>query len=121
MCRLRAKRPSVGFIPNSALWFMNTLGLNMFIAVIGIQRGPVFIPGIEQVGNMFFVMGVISTSVPLFIAMWMGAKLFKFHPSINLGCCAGGRTTVASSVCLAPKDLEMLLDAVKKANPNIWS
>lgn len=92
----RTKRPSIGYIPNSVLWFMNNLGLNMFIAVIGIQCGPVFIPGIEKVGIMLFVMGVISTSVPLFIGMWMGAKIFKFHPAINLGCCAGGRTTTAA-------------------------
>lgn len=92
----RTKRPSVGFIPNSVLWFMNNLGLNMFIAVIGIQCGPVFIPGIEKVGLMLFVMGVISTSVPLFIGMWLGDKVFKFHPAINLGCCAGGRTTTAA-------------------------
>ncbi|MDE7370976.1 MAG: hypothetical protein K2N07_04390, partial [Desulfovibrio sp.] len=62
----------------------------------GIQCGPVFIPGIEKVGIMLFVMGVISTSVPLFIGMWLGAKVFKFHPAINLGCCAGGRTTTAA-------------------------
>lgn len=92
----RTKRPSVGYIPNSVLWFMNNLGLNMFIAVIGIQCGPVFIPGIEKVGIMLFVMGLISTSVPLLIGIWLGAKVFKFHPAINLGCCAGGRTTTAA-------------------------
>ena len=26
----------------------------------------------------------------------MGDKIFKFHPAINLGCCAGSRTTTAS-------------------------
>ena len=92
----RTKRPSVGYIPNAVIWFMNNLGLNMFIAVIGIQCGPVFIPGIEKVGIMLFVMGMISTSVPLLIGMWLGDKVFKFHPAINLGCCAGGRTTTAA-------------------------
>lgn len=28
--------------------------------------------------------------------MFLGAKVFKFHPAINLGCCAGSRTTTAS-------------------------
>lgn len=28
--------------------------------------------------------------------MFLGAKVFKFHPAINLGCCAGARTTTAS-------------------------
>lgn len=93
---LRTRHPSVGFIPTSSLWLMQNLGLNMFIAVIGIQSGPTFISGLEEVGWMFFVMGIIATTVPLLIAMWLGAKVFKFHPAINLGCCAGSRTTTAA-------------------------
>lgn len=93
---LRTKRPSVGIIPDSSLWLMNNLGLNMFIAVIGIQSGPTFVSGIKEVGWMLFVMGIVATSVPLFLSMIIGAKLFKFHPAINLGCCAGARTTTAS-------------------------
>lgn len=93
---LRTKHPSTGIIPDSSLWLMNNLGLNMFIAVIGIQCGPTFVSGIEQVGVMLFVMGIVATTVPLLIAMFLGAKVFKFHPAINLGCCAGARTTTAS-------------------------
>lgn len=93
---LRTKHPSVGIIPESSLWLMQNLGLNMFIAVIGIQSGPTFFSGLQQVGWMFFVMGIIATSVPLLIAMFLGAKVFKFHPAINLGCCAGSRTTTAA-------------------------
>ena len=90
---LRTKHPSVGMIPEASLWLMNTLGLNLFIAVIGIEAGPTFIAGIKTVGIMLFIMGLISTSVPLILAIWIGDKIFKFHPAINLGCCAGGRKT----------------------------
>ncbi len=93
---LRSKRPTFGGIPQPALWILNNLGLNMFIAVVGITAGPTFIQGIEKVGIMLFVAGVLATSIPLFIGLWMGAKIFKFHPAINLGCCAGGRTTTAA-------------------------
>lgn len=93
---LRTKRPSVGIIPDSSLWLMNNLGLNMFIAVIGIQSGPTFISGIKEVGVMLFVMGIVATSLPLLISIFLGAKVFKFHPAMNLGCCAGARTTTAS-------------------------
>ena len=93
---LRTKRPSVGIIPESALWLMQNLGLNMFIAVIGIQCGPTFFSGLQQVGWTFFLAGIVATSVPLLLAMWLGDKVFKFHPAINLGCCAGGRTTTAA-------------------------
>ena len=68
----------------------------MFIAVIGITSGPTFVSGIQQVGWMLFVAGIIATSLPLIIGIWMGAKIFKFHPAINLGCCAGSRTTTAA-------------------------
>ena len=93
---LRTKRPSVGIIPDSSLWLMNNLGLNMFIAVIGIQSGPTFISGIKEVGVMLFVMGIVATALPLLISIFLGAKVFKFHPAMNLGCCAGARTTTAS-------------------------
>lgn len=93
---LRSKRPTFGGIPQPSLWILNNLGLNMFIAVVGITAGPTFIHGIEKVGIMLFIAGVLATSIPLFIGLWLGAKVFKFHPAINLGCCAGGRTTTAA-------------------------
>lgn len=92
----RTRRPSVGIIPEGSLWLMQNLGLNMFIAVIGIQSGPTFFSGLEQVGWMFFVMGIVATTLPILISLWIGAKFFKFHPAVNLGCVAGSRTTTAS-------------------------
>lgn len=93
---LRSKHPTFGNIPSSSIWILNNLGLNMFIAVIGITAGPTFIEGLKHVGFMLFVAGVIATSVPLFIGVWIGDKIFKFRPAINLGCNAGGRTTTAA-------------------------
>ena len=93
---LRSKHPTFGRIPEPAVWILNNLGLNMFIAVIGITAGPTFISGIKEVGFSLFLAGVVATSLPLFIGVWMGDKIFKFHPAINLGCCAGGRTTTAA-------------------------
>ncbi|MDE7375859.1 MAG: aspartate-alanine antiporter, partial [Muribaculaceae bacterium] len=93
---LRSKRPTFGAIPQSSIWLLNNLGLNMFIAVIGITSGPTFISGIKEIGIMIFVAGILCTSLPLLIGIFLGDKVFKFHPAINLGCCAGGRTTTAA-------------------------
>lgn len=93
---LRSRHPSFGGIPASSLWLLNNLGLNMFIAVIGITSGPSFVSGLQQVGLTMFLAGVICTSVPLLLAVWIGDKIFKFRPAVNLGCCAGSRTTTAS-------------------------
>lgn len=93
---LRSKRPTYGHIPKGALWVMNNLGLNVFIAVVGIESAPSFVAGIREVGFMLFVAGVIATLIPLFTGLWLGQKVFKFNPAITLGCCAGTRTCTAS-------------------------
>ena len=93
---LRTKHPTFGRIPEPAVWILNNLGLNMFIAVIGITAGPTFLEGIKEAGFMLFVAGVLATSIPLLVGIWVGNKIFKFHPAINLGCNAGSRTTTAA-------------------------
>ena len=92
---LRAKRPVYGAIPKASLWVFNNLGLNMYIAVIGIASGPSFISSFAEVGPKIFIAGLIVTLVPLFLAIIIGHKLFKFHPAVTLGCCAGARKTTA--------------------------
>lgn len=92
---LRAKRPVYGAIPKASLWVFNNLGLNMYIAVIGIASGPSFVSSFTEVGPKIFVAGLIVTLVPLFLAIVIGHKLFKFHPAVTLGCCAGARKTTA--------------------------
>ena len=92
----RTRHPTFGRIPEPAVWILNNLGLNMFIAVIGITAGPTFLEGIKEAGFMLFVAGVLATSIPLLLGIWVGNKIFKFHPAINLGCNAGSRTTTAA-------------------------
>ncbi|MDE7496410.1 MAG: aspartate-alanine antiporter, partial [Muribaculaceae bacterium] len=93
---LRSKHPVVGNIPPGALWLMNNLGLNVFIAVVGIEAAPSFVSGLKSVGPMLLVVGAIATLIPLFFGLWLGHKVFKFNPAITLGCCAGTRTCTAS-------------------------
>ena len=92
---LRSKRPVFGSIPKASLWVFNNLGLNMYIAVVGIASGPSFISAFSEVGPKIFVAGLIVTLLPLFLAILIGHKLFKFHPAVTLGCCAGARKTTA--------------------------
>ncbi len=54
---LRTVRPTFGYIPAPALWLMNTLGLNVFIAVVGINAGPGFVAGLQQVGRQSLPVG----------------------------------------------------------------
>ena len=93
---LRSKHPTFGRIPDSAVWVFNNVGLNMFIAVVGVSAGPTFISGLSQVGWQMLVAGVLATGVPLILGIIVASKIFRFHPAIALGCVAGARTTTAA-------------------------
>ena len=92
----RSHHPTMGAIPEAALWIFNNMGLNIFIAVIGISAGPGFIEGFREAGLSLFIAGIIATSLPLLFGLFIATKWFKFHPAIALGCCAGARTTTAA-------------------------
>ena len=92
----RSHHPTMGAIPEAALWVFNNMGLNIFIAVIGISAGPGFVEGFREIGLSLFLAGIIATSLPLLFGVWVAVKWFKFHPAIALGCCAGARTTTAA-------------------------
>jgi putative transport protein len=85
-----------GNIPEPALWVFNNVGLNTFIAVVGITSGPSFVLGIKEVGPILFVVGIAATCIPLLVGILMGRYIFKFHPALTLGCAAGGRATTAA-------------------------
>ncbi|WP_112662516.1 aspartate-alanine antiporter family protein [Microvirga flavescens] len=93
---LRSVRPTFGRIPSSTVWFMNSVGLNVFIAVVGISSGPSFVAGLQQLGISLFLWGIVVTTIPLIISIYMGKYLFRFDPAILLGCIAGARTTTAA-------------------------
>ncbi len=93
---LRSVRPTFGRIPSPTIWFMNSVGLNVFIAIVGISSGPGFVKGLQSQGVSLFLWGIVATSVPLILAMFIGKFIFKFHPAILFGATAGARTTTAA-------------------------
>ncbi|MCM1337442.1 MAG: aspartate-alanine antiporter [Candidatus Amulumruptor caecigallinarius] len=92
----RSRRPTFGRIPAPVLWFMNNLGLNLFIAVVGLAAGPTFISGLHQAGLEIFLAGVVCTTVPLVLSIIIGSRLFHFPAAVTLGCVAGSRNAVAA-------------------------
>ena len=106
---LRSKHPTFGGIPEPSLWVLNNVGLNMFIAVVGIAAGPSFVAGFKEVGFSLFIIGALATAIPLLSGLLMGKYLFKFHPALTLGCTAGARTTTAA--------LGAVQDAVESETP----
>ncbi len=93
---LRSVRPSFGRIPTPTVWFMNSVGLNIFIAIVGISAGPGFINGLKTQGIGLFLWGALATTLPLVLGMFIAKYLFRFHDALTLGIVSGSRTTTAS-------------------------
>ncbi|WP_213308067.1 aspartate-alanine antiporter [Paraburkholderia sacchari] len=108
---LRAIHPTFGRIPEPTVWFMNSVGLNVFIAVVGITAGPGFVAGLQQLGVSLFLWGIFATAAPLIVGMYIARYVFKFHPAILFGVCAGARTTTAA--------LGMICDAARSQVPGL--
>lgn len=93
---LRSVNRTFGRIPAPALWVFNNIGLNTFIAVVGISAGPGFVAGLQAQGLQLFVAGLVVTTVPLVIGLLVGKYIFRMKAPIVLGACAGARTTTAA-------------------------
>jgi len=93
---LRSVRPTFGRIPTPTVWFMNSVGLNIFIAIVGISAGPGFVNGLKTQGIGLFLWGVAATTIPLILGMFTAKYLFRFHDALTLGIVSGSRTTTAS-------------------------
>jgi putative transport protein len=93
---LRSVHPKFGRIPPSTVWFMNSVGLNIFIAIVGISAGPGFINGLRTQGIGLFLWGALATTIPLLLGMYVGKYIFRFHDALLLGIISGSRTTTAS-------------------------
>ena len=93
---LRSVRPKFGRIPTPTVWFMNSVGLNIFIAIVGISAGPGFVNGLKTQGVGLFLWGALATTVPLILGMFVAKYVFRFHDALNLGIISGSRTTTAS-------------------------
>ena len=61
---LRSVYPTFGRIPEPALWIFDTVGLAVFIGVVGLTAGPTFVAGLRETGPSLLVVGFVVAVVP---------------------------------------------------------
>jgi putative transport protein len=93
---LRSVRPTFGRIPEPALWVFDTVGLAVFIGVVGLGAGPSFVAGLRSTGPSLLVVGFIVALTPHVAALLFGRYVLKMNPLILLGACAGAGTVTAA-------------------------
>jgi len=59
----RSVHPTFGRLPAPTAWFMNSVGLNVFIAIVGISAGPGFVAGIKANGVTLLIWGMVVGDV----------------------------------------------------------
>ena len=93
---LRSVRPTFGRIPEPALWVFDSIGLAVFIAVVGLGAGPSFVQGLRETGPSLLVVGFCVATTPHVVALLFGRYVLKMNPVILLGACAGAGTVTAA-------------------------
>jgi putative transport protein len=93
---LRSVHPTFGRIPEPALWIFDTVGLAVFIGVVGLTAGPTFVTGLRQTGPSLVFVALIVSIVPHLAALLFGYHVLKMNPLILLGACAGAGTITAA-------------------------
>jgi putative transport protein len=94
---LRAVYPVFGKLPAPAGWLLETLGLNTFIAIVGLGAGLSFIAGLRAFGLSLVLAGAVAVLLPHTLTLLIGRTVF---PRLNRGvlvgvCCGAGTHTPA--------------------------
>jgi putative transport protein len=109
---LRTVKPTwFGRIPGPTLWVFESLGLAGFVAVVGLNAGPDFVRGLKTSGPTLIVAGTLTITISLLIGVLIGRRVFKMHPGVLLGVCAGA--------CTATPALAAVQESAKSAVPSL--
>jgi putative transport protein len=90
---LQSIRPLFGRVPEPVIWLFDSLGLNGFLAAVGMSAGPSFVRGLRSTGLELLISGLIVCAVPYLLTILAGRYIFRIHPGILLGMCAGSGTS----------------------------
>lgn len=93
---LRSVYPTFGRIPEPALWIFDTVGLAVFIGIVGLTAGPTFVSGLRQTGPSLLIAGFVVAVIPHTLALFFGRYVLKMNPVILIGACAGAGTVTAA-------------------------
>lgn len=102
---LQQKHPNIGVIPPSTRWLLKSLGLNLFIAVVGLQAGSGFVTALKEMGWLVFVIGILVSILPHFLTLLFSRFVLKMNIVDNIGSlCGSGTITAALNAVNAETD-----------------
>lgn len=85
----RSKNPEIGQYAPAAADVIKTLGLSIFIAVVGLTSGPQAVDLVRKFGWGLPIAGVLMTAVPACISLVVAWKFMKLPAPLALGAITG--------------------------------
>ena len=102
---LQEKHPNIGVIPPSTRWLLKSLGLNLFIGVVGLQAGSGFVTALKEMGWLVFVIGILVSLLPHLFTLLFSKFILKMNIVDNIGSlCGSGTITAALNAVNAETD-----------------
>ena len=89
----RARVPTFGQVPQSAINIIKDLGLNFFMVSIGLAAGPTIYDAIQTHGFYLVIVALFTMIIPVLIAYSFGRIVLKMNPSLLLGAITGAMTS----------------------------
>ena len=93
---LRSIHPTFGQIPSGGQWLLTDLGLNLFIACVGLSAAVQAVQAFQTTGLTLFLAGIVLSLSPMIAALIFGRRVLKMNPVLLLGAVAGARVITAA-------------------------
>ncbi len=113
---LRSVHPTFGQIPSGGQWLLTDLGLNLFIACVGLAAAVQAVQAFQTTGLTLFLAGIVLSLFPMIVALIFGRQALKMNPVLLLGAVAGARVITAALNSLE-EDAESTMPAIGYAVP----
>ena len=86
---------------------LRELGLALFLMGAGLEAGRGFVEVLLEHGPSLFLIGIVMTTVPMFVGFFICYKLFRIPTLTSLGSVCGGMTStpaLGSLIAVAGSD-----------------
>jgi putative transport protein len=90
------KNPRVGYISPGARWVMKSVGLNVFVACLGLTSGASFVSAIQSMGVNVIIAVVVISFLPHIVTVLLGKYVLRLNPIDALGGTCGAGTNTAA-------------------------
>ena len=90
------KHSNFGLMPKATRWFCKSVGLNLFIAIVGLTSGASFLSALQSMGVKVLLIGVLVTILPHIASVYFGKFVLKLDAVDIIGALCGAGTCTAA-------------------------